>query len=123
MFRFRSAAVGVVAAVLGCSSSPASSPHDGSTGDAPAEGPGALSSTVAIGPSGGTVSAGGASVTIAAASLSASTAITVAVATDAPPLPGNVTLIGSVFAFTPHGQPFASPVQISVPFTAPASGT
>jgi hypothetical protein len=117
----------LVAAVIGhaaCSSSPAiSSPPDGSTADAPSDGHITISSTAVIGPSGGTVSAGGASVEIPAAALSAPTSITVSVATDAPPLPGNVTLAGDIFAFTPHGQPFASLVAIRVPFTQPATGT
>jgi len=60
---------------------------------------------------------------VPAGALSSPMPITVAVATDAPHLPGNVTLIGHVFAFTPHGQPFSSAVTINVPFTAPASGT
>jgi hypothetical protein len=114
------AAIGLAA----CSSSPASSsPPDGSAADAPGDGSSAISSTAVIGPSGGTVSAGGASVVVPAGALSAPTSLTVAVATDAPPLPGNVTLIGNTFAFTPHGQPFASLVAIRVPFTPPASGT
>ena len=116
-----------VAAALGfgaCSSSPASSsPPDGSTADAPGDGPVTISSTVVIGPGGGTVSAGGASVVVPAAALSTPASITIGVATDAPALPGNVTLAGNIFAFTPHGQPFASLVAIRVPFTPPATGT
>jgi hypothetical protein len=84
---------------------------------------GSISSMVTVGPAGGTVSAGGASVVVPAGALSVPMPIAVAVATDAPQLPGNVTLIGHVFAFTPHGQPFDMPVTINVPFTAPATGT
>lgn len=124
MVRSNAFTVGVAAAALAfaaCSSSSASSPNDGSPGDAPSDG--TISSTVTIGPAGGTVSAGGATVVVPVGALSAPMPITVAVATDAPPLPGNVTLIGHVFAFLPHGQPFDMPVTINVPFTAPASGT
>src|SRR6476619_3451680 len=103
--------------VAACSSSPASSsPKDGSAPDAPADRVVTQSSPVSVGPA-------GASVVIPADALSSPTSITVAVATDAPPLPSNLTPLGSIFAFTPHGQPFASPVMISVPFTAPATGT
>jgi len=110
--------------VAACSSSPASSsPKDGSAPDAPADSVVTQSSTVSVGPAGGTVSVAGASVVIPADALSSPTSITVAVATDAPPLPSNLTPLGSIFAFTPHGQPFSSPVMISVPFTAPATGT
>src|SRR3954469_5576501 len=127
MFRSnRLSRVALVAAALGwaaCSSSPASSPHDGSPGDAPADGGGPLSSTVVIGPNGGTVSIAGASVDVPAGALSTPMPITVSVASDAPPLPGNVTLLGSIFAFTPHGQSFASAVTIHVPYSQPAAGT
>ena len=92
-----------------CSSSPAShSSHDGSPADAPSDGPAATSSTASIGPAG---------------ALDAPTSITVAVASDAPPLPANLTALGDVFSFTPHGQAFADRVTINVPFTAPATGT
>lgn len=68
------------------------------------------------------MSVGGASVVVPAGALSAPTSITVAVASDAPPLPENVTLLGSIISFTPHGLAFAAPVTINIPFTAPATG-
>jgi len=124
MFRRCGWFASVCLAAAACSSSPASqAPHDGAAGDAPADSSGAFSSTKTIGPAGGTVSAGGASAVVPAGALATPMPITVGVASDAPPLPGNVTLIGSVFAFTPHGQPFDSLVTINVPYTAPASGT
>jgi hypothetical protein len=129
MFHFVRRAPGSLAIAVmclaACSSSTSpdhSTPLDGSTSDAPSDALGALSSTVVIGPAGGTVAVAGASVVVPAGALATPTALTVTVATDAPPLPGNVTLIGSVFSFTPHGQPFASPVTLNIPFTPPATG-
>ena len=86
---------------------------------APAPAPG-------IGTAGGTVSdTSGAKVVVPAGALTTNTAIAVAQsATGAPALPAGVTAAGPIFAFTPHGTTFATPVTITVPFdpTSVATG-
>ncbi|HEY1282895.1 MAG TPA: hypothetical protein VGE96_00315, partial [Steroidobacteraceae bacterium] len=71
-----------------------------------------------IGSAGGTVTeASGAKVVIPAGALTANTNIAVTESSSgAPPLPAGVTAFGSIYAFTPHGTTFATPVTITVPF-------
>src|SRR5262245_13488410 len=65
-----------------------------------------------IGAAGGTVTGpSGAQVVIPAGALSAPTNIAVAQSSaGAPALPAGVTAFGDIFAFTPHGTSFATPV-------------
>jgi len=67
---------------------------------------------------GGTVTeASGAKVVIPAGALSKSVAIAVTQsAAGAPALPGDVTDLGVMYAFTPHGTTFDVPATITVPF-------
>lgn len=75
-----------------------------------------------IGPAGGTVTAGGARVVIPAGALVASTAVTIEQSSQgAPPLPADLTGVGPMFAFTPHGTQFAAPVTVTVPYTESAA--
>jgi uncharacterized delta-60 repeat protein len=71
-----------------------------------------------VGAAGGTASGpGGAAVVIPAGALA--TALTIVIeqtAAGSPALPGGLTPLGSMFAFTPHGTGFAVPVTITVPF-------
>jgi ZU5 domain len=71
-----------------------------------------------IGPSGGTVTGpGGAKVVIPQGALSQNTEIAIAqTGTGAPALPPNVTTVGAMFAFTPHGTIFNAPVTVTMPF-------
>lgn len=71
-----------------------------------------------IGPAGGAVlGPNGAQVVVPAGALSGSTAIAVTEASSGnPPLPASHTAVGAVYAFTPHGQSFALPVTMTVPF-------
>lgn len=93
----------------------------GGSGDPPAPAP------ATIGASGGTVAGpGGAQVVVPPGALAQNVAITIA-QTDAgaPPLPPGVASAGPIFAFTPHGTTFATPVTITVPFdpaAVPAGG-
>jgi uncharacterized delta-60 repeat protein len=84
--------------------------------------------TAIIGAAGGTLSiSSGAKVVIPPGALS--TDITIGIeqtGVGAPPLPGGFTIVGQMFAFTPHGQTFAAPVTITLPFnpaSVPAGGT
>jgi uncharacterized delta-60 repeat protein len=71
-----------------------------------------------IGAAGGTViGPSGAKVIVPANALATNTAIAVAQSSaGAPTLPAGVTSVGQMFAFTPHGTSFATPVTITVPF-------
>jgi uncharacterized delta-60 repeat protein len=73
-----------------------------------------------IGAAGGTVTeASGAQVVIPAGALAANTNIAITQSSaGAPPVPADITAIGPIYAFTPHGTTFASPVTITVPFDA-----
>jgi hypothetical protein len=73
---------------------------------------------VGIGTSGGTVThVSGASVVVPAGALTQNTVIEIAQSSaGAPALPAGVTTAGAVFAFTPHGTTFATPVTVTVPF-------
>jgi hypothetical protein len=63
----------------------------------------------------------GASAAIPSNAIADSSAIAISVTTSGyPALPSNVETLGNIYAFTPHGQSFASPVLISVPFGAAA---
>jgi uncharacterized delta-60 repeat protein len=71
-----------------------------------------------IGNAGGTVHGpSGAQVVIPAGALSQNVAIEVAQSSaGAPALPAGINAVGEMFAFTPHGTTFASPVTVTVPF-------
>ena len=76
-----------------------------------------------VGASGGTVTVSdqssdllGSSVTLPADALDANTVITIG-SVSAPPLPADVTGIGSPVHFGPEGMSFAAPVAIAIPYT------
>lgn len=71
-----------------------------------------------IGASGGTVNGpNGATIVIPAGALSQNTNIAIAQSsTGAPALPSGLTAVGEMFALTPHGTQFATPVTITIPF-------
>lgn len=73
-----------------------------------------------IGAAGGTVSTPtGAGVVIPPGALSKDTAIAVQqTSVGAPALPGGLTPLGQMFAFTPHGINFAVPITMTLPFNA-----
>ena len=76
-----------------------------------------------IGSSGGTVNGpSGAKVVVPAGALSQNTNIAVAQSsTGAPALPSGLTAVGEMFALTPHGTQFATPVTITIPFNLAAT--
>lgn len=76
-----------------------------------------------IGSAGGTVNGpNGAKVVVPAGALSQSINIAVAQSsTGAPALPAGLTAVGEMFALTPHGTQFATPVTITIPFNAAAT--
>jgi hypothetical protein len=76
-----------------------------------------------IGSAGGTVNGpNGAKVVVPAGALSQSTNIAVAQSSSgAPALPSGLTAVGEMFALTPHGTQFATPVTITIPFNAAAT--
>ena len=76
-----------------------------------------------IGSSGGTVNGpNGAKVVVPSGALSQNTNIAVAQSsTGAPALPAGLTAIGEMFALTPHGTQFATPVTITIPFNPAAT--
>lgn len=84
----------------------------GGSGDSPAP------AAATIGASGGTVvGPGGAQVIVPPGALAQNIAISITqTSAGAPPLPQGVTTAGPIFAFTPHGTSFATPVTITVPF-------
>jgi alpha-tubulin suppressor-like RCC1 family protein len=71
-----------------------------------------------IGAAGGTVTGpNGAQVVVPAGALGANTAIAVdQSSTGSPALPSGMNAFGAMFAFTPHGTGFATPVTVTVPF-------
>src|SRR5262245_26187642 len=71
-----------------------------------------------IGAAGGTVTGpNGSKVEIPAGALAAVVQIAVdQTSNGAPPLPAGLTPIGQMFAFTPHGTTFATPVTLTMPF-------
>jgi hypothetical protein len=71
-----------------------------------------------IGTAGGAVShASGASVVVPAGALTQNTVIEIEQSSvGAPALPAGATLVGQVYAFTPHGTTFSVPVTVTVPF-------
>lgn len=71
-----------------------------------------------IGAAGGSVAGpGGSSVTVPAGALTSNVDIQVEQSSaGSPALPAELTAVGSMFAFTPHGTTFALPVTISLPF-------
>ena len=71
-----------------------------------------------VGAAGGTVSGpNGAKVVIPAGALASDVTINVAqTAAGSPALPGGVTALGPMFAFTPHGTSFAMPATVTLPF-------
>ncbi|HEU5136930.1 MAG TPA: hypothetical protein VFU13_17410, partial [Steroidobacteraceae bacterium] len=84
--------------------------------------------TTGIGTAGGTVTGpNGAKVVIPGGALTTNTAIVIEqTSAGAPPLPAGLSVLGSMFAFTPHGTTFAAPVTLTLPFdpaTVPAGGT
>lgn len=80
---------------------------------------GAGTVTPTVGTTGGTVAGpSGGSVVIPAGALSATTSVAIApVSSGFPPLGATSQAQGEVLAFTPHGQSFAVPVMVTVPFT------
>jgi alpha-tubulin suppressor-like RCC1 family protein len=93
------------------------SPRDATTdaideGSLPEAGDGAAG-TVVVGPD-------GASVQLPAGAFDGGTTLAITVATTSyPPLPASVVPVSRVYAFAPEGQSFASPVVVTIPFTAP----
>lgn len=86
------------------------------------------STSATIGAAGGTVNGpSGAQVVIPPGALAQATAIEVAQSSaGSPGLPAGVTAYGPIYAFTPHGTTFLTPVTITVPFdpaTVPAGIT
>src|SRR5262245_2127452 len=64
-----------------------------------------------------TVSNGGAQVVVPAGALAQATQIAIAQTnTGAPALPPDVTPVGPMFAFTPHGTTFAVPATVTLPY-------
>ena len=97
-----------------CAATLLSTACGGGGGDAPAA-PDKVEQS--IGSSGGALAhASGASVTIPAAALAANTSVAIetAPAGSGGALPG--VAVGSAFWITPHGQSFAQPVTVSIPF-------
>lgn len=71
-----------------------------------------------IGPAGGTVTGtGGAQVVVPPNALAQATNVAIAQSSSgAPALPVGMTAAGKIYALTPHGTTFASPVTLTVPF-------
>jgi len=78
-----------------------------------------------IGPVGGQMlGPSGAAVTVPSGALSSETVLAIEISTSGyPALPAGEEQMGSVFAFTPHGQSFGSNVTVKVPFTRGSAGT
>ena len=75
-------------------------------------------SNKSLGTAGGHVaSVSGAAIDVPAGALSGPTVLGIATATSGyDPIPGGMIARGDMFAFTPHGQQFETPVTVSVPF-------
>lgn len=104
----RAGAVALVAWLAACGSS------DG--------GGGMQQQAAGVGPAGGTVSGpNGAQVVVPPGALATPVPIAIAQSSaGAPPLPGSFATFGPMYAFTPHGTAFSTPVTVTVPFD-PAS--
>jgi uncharacterized delta-60 repeat protein len=116
-WRERLAAWAVVLAVSACGGGGGSGDGDvGDVGDVGATAPPPV--TAPIGAAGGTVNGpSGAQVLIPAGALAAEATIAIEqTSAGAPALPTGVTPFGPMFAFTPHGTSFTTPVTITVPF-------
>ncbi len=114
----RLSAVSLLALCAACGGGGESGDGGGNPPAPPAPAPPAPPPPTGIGASGGTVTeASGAKVVVPAGALTTSTAIAVTqTSTGAPALPAGVTAFGPIYAFTPHGTAFATPVTITVPF-------
>ncbi len=79
---------------------------------------GTPSAGTVVGAAGGTVAlASGAKVEVPAGALAADTTIAIEATTaGAPALPTDLIGVGQMFAFTPHGLSFATPVTLTLPF-------
>jgi hypothetical protein len=75
-----------------------------------------------LGPAGGTVVHEGALLTVPAGALAAEVVVQVATVDLAAPLPDGLAQAGAVFRFTPHGQAFATPATVALPFDAGMGG-
>lgn len=78
-----------------------------------------------IGPQGGSVSGpDGSSVRVPAGALTAAVSIQIQVAEPGqyPPLPGDYTVAGKVYALLPHGTKFLTPVIVSLPASGAPAG-
>jgi uncharacterized delta-60 repeat protein len=106
LLRFALVSAGLLLALQACGSAPPVTPPI----------------TAIIGAAGGTLStSSGATVVIPPGALTGDITIGIEQSSlGAPPLPGGFTTVGQMFAFTPHGQSFAAPVTITLPFN-PAS--
>jgi hypothetical protein len=122
-------ALALVVAGCGGKAGQSAGPDGGSTPDTGSDtgsanpDTGVAPNTASIGPAGGKVTgSSGASVTIPANALAADTTIGVAAAASAmagmPSLPATVKPAGDFLAVTPHGQTFAVPVTVHVPYDA-----
>lgn len=96
------------ALVLGCGG-------DGGEGHAPP-------TEAVLGPAGGTVAHEGALLAVPAGALAADVAVQIATVDLAAPLPEGLEPAGAVFRFTPHGQAFATPATVALPFDAGRGG-
>lgn len=110
----------LVLALSGCLDRPSPSPSQ--PGASPSPRPEATSSQPAsglIGPDGGTVDGpDGTRIVVPPGALAADATIGIArSSTGAPALP-QITPVGQVYAFTPHGTTFAVPVTVTLPFAS-----
>ncbi|MCC6622127.1 MAG: hypothetical protein IT385_12765 [Deltaproteobacteria bacterium] len=78
--------------------------------------------TVSIGPEGGAIVHGEARVTIPAGALSAAVVLTVGSASAPRPLPAGAEAVGPVYSLTPHGQVFAAPITVELPYADERGG-
>ncbi len=100
----------------------------GGDDEAPAPQPPSPPAGTVVGAAGGTVAGpNGAKVEIPAGALANNVTINIAPsAPGTPPIPGGFTAFGQMFAFTPHGTTFATPVTVTIPFdpaAVPAGST
>lgn len=102
------AAAAVLPVLLACGG-------DGESGHAPP-------TEAVLGPAGGMVAHEGALLTVPAGALAAEVAVQVATVDPAVPLPEGLAPAGVVFRFTPHGQAFAAPAAVALPFDAGRGG-
>lgn len=109
--RFAAACVVLTLAACGGGSSGSGSGGGGAGGGQPPVG-------TVVGAAGGTVlGPNGAKVVIPPGALATDTTINIAqIAASATALPSGFTVLGQMFAFTPHGTTFAVPVTVTLPF-------